>query len=134
MSKFFLIGSLMLTILCAGCLAPTQTTVKEYDADGKLTKETITSESVVTSLVESTQNKTIVLWESGWAAYLSASTATMENPTPTVKMFAGKTDRGLISALKGQKFDGMAEVINATKYDLSVSADGIANGNAEKKE
>ena len=134
MSKFFLIGSLMLTILCAGCLAPTQTTVKEYDADGKITKETITSESVVSSLTESTKDKTIILWESGWAAYLSASTATMENPTPTVKMFAGKTDRGLISAIKGQKFDGMAEVINATKYDLSVSADGIASGNAEKKE
>ena len=134
MSKFYCIAAVFVAILCAGCLAPTQTTVKEYDADGKITKETITSESVVSSLTESTKDKTIILWESGWAAYLSASTATMENPTPTVKMFAGKTDRGLISAIKGQKFDGMAEVINATKYDLSVSADGIASGNAEKKE
>lgn len=134
MTKFIAISALAVAFICAGCLAPTQSTVKEYDAAGKLVKETITSESVVSSLTESTKDKTIILWESGWAAYLSASTATMENPTPTVKMFAGKTDRGLISALKGQKFDGMAEVINATKYDLSVSADGIASGNAEKKE
>lgn len=134
MSKILCVVAVFIAVCCAGCLAPTQTTVREYDADGKISKETVTSESVVSSLVESTQNKTIVLWESGWAAYMSASTATMENPTPTVKMFAGKTDRGLISALKGQKFDGMAEVIHATKYDFSVSADGIANGNAEKKE
>ena len=127
MNKLIAISALAVAFICTGCLAPTQSTVKEYDADGKLVKETITSESVVSSLTESTKDKTVILWESGWAAYMSASTATMENPTPTVKMFAGKTDRGLISALPKQNFEKIPEVINATKYELSVTASGVKN-------
>lgn len=115
--------------LC-GCTA-TQSTVTEYDKDGKVVKTTVTSESVVSTLTKSTKDKTVIAWEAGWAAYISASTATQEDPTPTVKLFAGKTDKGIISAHKDQKeWSNIAEVIKATKYDLEVSATGFKSGNS----
>ena len=118
----------MSMLLLAGCLAPTKTLVTEFDSTGKMTKVTETSESVVKTLTASTAGKTVVVWESGWAAYLSASTATSEDPTPTVKMFAGKTDKGMISALPNQQgWEGIAAAIHATKYDLTVSKDGVAS-------
>ena len=92
-----------LTVILTGCLAPTKAVVLEYDAAGAVVKKTTTGESVVKTLTTSTAGKTIIAWESGWAAYLSASTATSDDPTPTVKMFAGKTDKGMISAQPGQR-------------------------------
>ena len=116
--------------LC-GCTA-TKTVVTELDpATGKAMKITETAESVVSTLTKSTANKTDIAWESGWAAYISASMATTEDPTPSVKMFAGKTDKGIISAHKDQaSWDKISEVIRATKYELSVSATGVKSGNS----
>lgn len=124
----------LITIICAalfcGCTA-TQSTVTEYDKDGKVVKTTVTSESVVSTLTKSTKDKTVIAWESGWAAFISASAATQEDPTPTVKLFAGKTDKGIISAHKDQKdWSNIAEVIKSTKYDLEVSANGVKSGNS----
>lgn len=113
-------------VLMTGCTA-TKSTVTEYDKDGKVVKTTVTSESVVSTLTKSTKDKTVIAWESGWAAYISASTATQEDPTPTVKMFAGKTDKGIISAQKDQNWDKLPEVIRATKYELNVSAAGVGS-------
>lgn len=113
-------------VLMTGCTT-TKSTVTEYDKDGKVVKTTVTSESVVSTLTKSTKDKTVIAWESGWAAYISASTATQEDPTPTVKMFAGKTDKGIISAHKDQKWDKLPEVIRATKYELNVSAAGVGS-------
>ena len=112
-------------VLITGCTA-TKSTVTELDKDGKVVKTTVTSESVVSTLTKSTKDKTVIVWESGWAAYISASTATQEDPTPTLKMFVGKTDKGMISAHKDQKtFDKIPEVIRATKYDLKVTGTGV---------
>lgn len=112
-------------VLMTGCTA-TKSTVTEFDKDGKVVKTTVTSESVVSTLTKSTKDKTVIAWESGWAAYISASAATQKDPTPTVKMFAGKTDKGMISAHKDQKsFDKLPEVIKATKYDLKVTGTGV---------
>lgn len=123
---FLIIG----VVIVCGCTA-TQSTVTEYDKDGKVVKTTVTSESVVSTLTKSTKDKTVIAWESGWAAYISASTATQEDPTPTVKLFAGKTDKGIISAHKDQRsWEKLAEVIRATKYDLEVSATGVKSGNS----
>jgi hypothetical protein len=120
----------LITIICAalfcGCTA-TQSTVTEFDKDGKVVKTTVTSESVVSTLTKSTKDKTVIAWESGWAAYISASAATQEDPTPTVKMFAGKTDKGLISAHKDQNWDKLPDVIRSTKYELNVSAAGVGS-------
>lgn len=128
--KKILLLMIFAAILC-GCTA-TKTVISELDpATGKTVKVTETTESVVSTLTKSTANKTVIAWESGWAAYISASMATTEDPTPAVKLFAGKTDKGIISAHKDQKeWSNLAEVIKATKYDLEVSATGVKSGNS----
>lgn len=131
MGKYIAIA---LMLIMAGCTA-TKSYVKEYDTEGRIVRETVTSESIVTSLTKSTQKKTVIAWESGWTAYLSCSGATTEDPTPTFKMGAGKIDSGLISALPETKWEGLPAVIAATRQDLIVNADGISNtstGGGEK--
>lgn len=126
MKTIFCIAAVAALVMLAGCTA-TKTVITEIDpSTGKTFKVTETTESVVTTLTKSTANKTVIAWESGWAAYISASTATQEDPTPTVKMFAGKTDKGVISAHKDQQnWENLAAVIKATKYELELSADGM---------
>ena len=133
MSKlFFSLFVAGFACLLTGCLSATKATVTEYDADGRIQRVTETSESVVTSLTKSTANKTVVAWESGWAAYISASTATMTEPTPTVRLFAGKTDKGLVSALPGQQdWAGIAAAITATKYELNVTPEGVSSASSK---
>lgn len=126
----YILSAVVALVVLTGCTA-TKSTVTEFDKDGKVVKVTETTESVVSTLTKSTANKTVIAWESGWAAYISASAATQEDPTPTVKLFAGKTDKGIISAHKDQKdWSNIAEVIKATKYDLEVSANGVKSGNS----
>ena len=126
MKIIFCIAAFAALVMLAGC-ASTKTTITELDpATGKAVKVTETTESVVTTLTKSTANKTVIAWESGWAAYISASMATAEDPTPAVKMFAGKTDKGIISAHKEQQnWDKIADVIKATKYELELSTEGM---------
>ena len=129
--KISLLTMAVLTLLLAGCMTSTST-IEEFDAAGHVVKKTVTKESVVKSLTQSTKDKTVVAWESGWAAYLSASTATNDDPTPHVKIFAGKTDKGVISALPEQQdFAGIASVVQATKYDLAVTPEGVQSASAK---
>ena len=126
-TKFF-IAILALGFITTGCLAPTRSVITEYREDGTVLKVTESSESVVASVTQSTKGKTVIAWESGWMAYMSLSTATTEDPTPTIKMFAGKSDKGVISALPNQAgWDGIAKTVLSTKQDLRVSADGFTN-------
>ena len=121
-----LTGALMM-LLMAGCTA-TKSVAITYDAEGRITSRTESQESVVKELTTSTAGKTVVAWESGWAAYISGSTATEDDPTPHVKMFAGKTDKGVISALPNQTgWDGIAAAIRSTKYELQLSPDGVVS-------
>ena len=121
-----LTGALLMLFL-AGCTATKSITVT-YDAEGRITSRTESQESVVKEITASTANKTVVAWESGWAAYISGSTATNDDPTPHVKMFAGKTDKGVISALPNQTgWDGIAEAIRSTKYELQLTPNGVAS-------
>ena len=49
--------------LLTGCFSPTENIVREFDADGRLTRETITSESVIKTITASTQGKTVFAWD-----------------------------------------------------------------------
>ena len=52
------------------------------------------------------------------------------------QLFAGKTDKGVISALPDQSnWEGIAQAIRATKYELQVSPTGVSSesAKAEKK-
>lgn len=115
-----------MTLFLTACFAPTQTTISQYDAQGKLVKTTVTSQSVIKSVVESTKDKSLITWQSGWAAYMSASTATTEDPMPTIKMGAGKIDKGMITLHKDHKDLKVEQIIKATRSQLTVSSTGVS--------
>ncbi|MDD5727084.1 MAG: hypothetical protein PHV59_00840 [Victivallales bacterium] len=127
--QFSGVGLAVLTmLLTAGCTT-TNSTIYEFDADGKVIKKTVVrQDDLVAKITEATKDKTLIAWSDGWSAYISASTATTEDPTPTAKIFAGKIARGYISLLKDQQnLDQVTQIIQATKSDLEVSSTGVSS-------
>ena len=128
---FTLILPVLAMFVFTGC-ASTQSTITEYDASGNILKKTETSESVISSVTKSTQNKSVIIWEDGWAGYISVSSGTMDDPTPHGRIFAGKINKGAVSILPDQKnVVGIAKIIQATKSDLSVGLDGATSESSE---
>lgn len=128
---FYIFAVAVIAALFAGCTS-TRSTVTEYDAAGNIVKTTVSSESVISSVVDSTKNKTVVMWEDGWAAYVSVSSGTTEDPTPHGKIFAGKVNKGAISMLPGQQgLPGIARIVQATKSDLSADLGGVSSSSSE---
>ena len=118
-------------IFLCGCTS-TRSIVTEFDQSGKVTKRTETSESVISTVMGSTNNKRVIIWEDGWAAYISGSTGTFDDPTPHGKIFCGKVNKGWISILTDQQnIDQIASIIQATKSDISVSAEGLKSQSSE---
>lgn len=116
--------------LC-GCTS-TSSTILEYDAEGRLVKRTDTSESVIKTITESTKNKTVIAWDNSWLAGISASTATTEDPTPTVKILAGRNDKGVINLLPSHGIAALKDIIPAIRAgDLSVSPTSITSSSKE---
>lgn len=132
MKKIIFIASISASAaLLAGCTS-TRSTITEYDNAGNITRMTETSESVIKTVTTATENKTVVMWEDGWAGYISMSSGTIEDPTPHGKIFAGKTNKGWISILPNQQgLPGIARIIQATKSDVAVSLDGISATSSE---
>ena len=130
----FGIATLMLVLLATGCTS-TASTILEYDETGNLVKRTESSESVIKTVTDSTKNKSVIVWEDGWAAYISVSSGTTEDPTPHGKLFAGKVNKGAISILPDQTaLPGIAKIIQATKSDITASlTDGVSATSSEIK-
>ena len=128
----FGIATLMLVLLATGCTS-TASTILEYDETGNLVKRTESSESVIKTVTDSTKNKSVIVWEDGWAAYISVSSGTTEDPTPHGKLFAGKVNKGAISILPDQTaLPGIAKIIQATKSDITASlTDGVSATSSE---
>lgn len=125
MKKIFF--SFVLVLLLTGCTS-TRSVITEFDSAGKIIKTTETQKSVISSIVESTKDKTVIIWEDGWAAYISASSGTTEDPTPHGKIFMGQVNKGVLSIHKDHKnIKGAAEVIRATKSDVTVNAQGASS-------
>lgn len=127
---FLLCGAI--AAMVTGCAA-TRSVITEYDAAGNVSRITESSESVIKTVTDSTQGKTVVMWEDGWAAYISVSSGTTEDPTPHGKIFAGKVNKGAVSILPNQSgLPGIARIIQATKSDLDVSlTDGVNASSSE---
>ena len=122
-----------IALILAGCGTPT--VITELDPEtGRVMRTTETRESVIKSVTDSLRNKSVIIWENGWAGYIALSTATLENPTPTGKIFAGKVAKGYISLLPGTDLTAVAEVITATREDLSVTHQGIAATGESREE
>lgn len=114
--------------LLTGCT--TKTIVTEFDSQGRVTKVTETDRDPFDKITESTRDKSVVAWSNGWAAYLRATTATTENPTPTGEIYAGKISKGLLTLHKDQQnADKIPAIIAATREDVTVDMTGIKSGN-----
>ena len=115
----------VIAAIMTGCTS-TESVITEFDAAGKITRRTETSESVIKTISKGTANKSVIIWEDGWAGYISVSAGTIEDPTPHGKIFAGKTNKGWISILPNQQnLPGIAKIIQATQSDVAVSLEGI---------
>ena len=118
LALLYLAGVLLFGLLLTGCAA-TRSTITEYDATGNILKKTETSESIIATVTKSTQGKTVVIWEDGWAGYISIS--------------RGKVNKGAVSILPNQQnLPGIAKIIQATKSDVSLSlTDGVSATSSE---
>ena len=73
-----------------------------------------------------TTRKTIIAWDNSWLAGISASTATAEDPTPTVKILVGRNDKGFINVLPQHDISVFKEIIPAIRAgDLSAGLTGV---------
>lgn len=134
MRKVTLIFIVFAAAVSSGCFSPTENTVIEFDNDGRITKKTITSESVVASVINSTKNKTVFAWDNSFLAYFSASTSTTEDPTPTVKMGLGRSDKGVLTLMPGQSLEHAAALVrSAREGHISVSDQGITSSSTTEK-
>jgi len=116
----------------AGCA--TKTVVTEFDLEGHITKKTETDRDPFDKITESTRDKSVVGWSNGWAAYIRATTATTENPTPTGEIYAGKVSKGLLTLHKDQQnADKIPAIIAATREDVTVDMTGIKSNNSSAK-
>ena len=121
----------VIAAVMTGCTS-TESVITEFDAAGKITRRTETSESVIKTISKGTVDKSVIIWEDGWVGYISVSAGTIEDPTPHGKIFAGKTNKGWISILPNhQNLPGIAKVIQATKSDIEVSLEGITANSSE---
>ena len=126
---FFLCGAL--GVLHSAC-ASTGSTIYTYDSEGRVTQKTVTSESVVKTITDSTRGKTVIAWDNSWLAGLSISTATTEDPTPTIKILAGRNDKGVINLLPEHNISALIEVIPAIRAgDLTLGVTGVTETKQE---
>lgn len=134
MNKNIFIFILCFAIAFATGCTSTGTVITEFDANGKVVKETKTSQSVISSVVESTKDKTVVVWEDVWAGYISASAGTTKDPTPHLDLFIGKVNKGVITLHKDQQeLEGISDIIYATRSELSANSTGISSQSTMQK-
>jgi len=129
MIRFSLLTAAALAVVTlAGCTG-TGTTITEYDSEGRVVKITTTTESVVATVVESTKDKTVAVYDNSFLAYVSASSATTDDPTPHVKFGIGQADRGMLTMPKECDQQYASKIVEAMRAgEISVSASGVSYG------
>lgn len=126
MKTCILILSLLSLTIASGC--GTTSKIYTFDKDNKPILIEDVDTDIIGSIVQSTKNKSLVVWHTGWAFGLSASPGTLEDPTPTVKIICGKFNDGYIALLKDNaEFDweNLAKCIAATNSNIEAGATGI---------
>lgn len=114
-------------IVLSGCLSSTRSSYRVYDEEGRLVVSGESTESVVSSITKSLEDKTVVVYESGWSAYVSCSPGTSDDPTPHVKLYAGKRDRGYVSTPHEKAAVTIPDIIRASRSDLKVGFSGVSS-------
>ncbi|MEA4861701.1 MAG: hypothetical protein AB7F40_05260 [Victivallaceae bacterium] len=124
----FIMAVVLAAAAFAGCTG-TGTTITEYNSEGRVVKVTQTSESVVSSVVASTKDKIVAVYDNSFLAYVSASTATTEDPTPHVKFGIGQADKGMLTMPKECDQQYASKIIEAMRAgEIAVSASGVSYG------
>lgn len=125
--------------LAGGCLTgttETSTTITEFDTNGKVTKTTVTNastESIVSSVMNSTKEKSIVVWDNSFKAYLSVSWGDTNTPTPHVDMGIGKNDKGYFSLHKNHGAEYGERMIQAARaQEITISNTGIETSSGKE--
>lgn len=125
--------------LVTGCLTgttETKTTITEFDSEGKVVKTTVTdasTESIVASVMNATREKSVVVWDNSFKAYLSVSWGAVDNPTPHVDAGIGKNDRGYFSLHKNHdSSDGERMIQAARAQEISIKATGMETSSGNK--
>lgn len=125
--------------LVSGCLTgttETSTTITEFDTNGKVTKTTVTNastESIVSSVMESTKEKSLVVWDNSFKAYLSVSWGDTSTPTPHVDMGIGKNDKGYFSLHKNHDAEYGERMIQAARaQEITISTTGIETSSGKE--
>ena len=119
-------------LFTAGCFSPTQSTVMEFDQDGRIIRKTVTSESVVKTVTESTKDKSVIVWDNSWLAYMAVTTSTAEDPTPTMKMGVGRADKGAATIHKDHDLSLLPAIVESIRAgEISISGSGIGAKSAQ---
>ena len=125
-SAFCVLAAGLLLFMLAGCFSSSEDRIREFDPSGNLIYEKICSESPVKSILNSTGDKTIIFWDNSWIAFVSASSFSLEDPAPVLKMGIGHADKGYISLLGQHDFSRIPETVRAVREDtISLTASGI---------
>jgi len=128
---FCVLAAGLLLFMLAGCFSSSEDRIREFDPSGNLIYEKICSESPVKSILNSTGDKTIIFWDNSWIAFVSASSFSLEDPAPVLKMGIGHADKGYISLLGQHDFSRIPETVRAVREDtISLTASGIEASNS----
>lgn len=104
-------------------------TIKEFDAQGNLIKETTTKESVVEQVVASTKDKTVVAFREWYGIVLRCEPSTETLFSLDCGYIHKNT--GVVSVLKEQQnLDKVADIVTAMKKTDSVSATSSGVGSS----
>ena len=135
MKTVFLAAAAASFLTLTGCFSPTRSIITEYDESGRILRRTETSESVVRTVVESTKDKSILVWDNSFLAYLAVTTSTVEDPTPTMRMGVGRADKGAATIHKDHDLALLPEIITSARTgEIGVTGSGVGAKSAVRSE
>jgi len=139
--SLIIIAALAVLIALPGCFSATQSTIKEYNADGSIARETVTSESVIKTVIDSTRDKLVIFNDQSWIGgiYFVPPGSDTANPAGVLKIAAGKSDLTMITvpfervakSYAVQTVTGIASIVTAARAgEISLSSTGISSSTA----
>ena len=117
-----------LTILSLSILGGCSSTkITEYE-DGKIIKVTETDTSIVSSITDSTKNKSVFNWTTLFCFDLELIMLPVKEMSPRVHLRLGKITNGTMSILSGQaNLDDIPPIIDATSGSQTLNKEGYTS-------
>ena len=117
-----------LTILSLSILGGCSSTkITEYE-DDKIIKVTETETSIVSSITDSTKNKSVFNWTTLFGFDLELIMLPVKEMSPRVHLRLGKITNGTMSILSGQvNLDDIPPIIDATSGSQTLNKEGYTS-------